>query len=83
MSPDLRRRIAFILGALLIYCFGSYILIPGLERGVWELFFRPQDSNILFGMFSRGGIHQLATLVPDRMPAQDRREPAPPGDQNP
>ena len=83
MSPDLRRRIAFTLGALLIYYFGSTvqvpgldsILVPGLDRGVRTHFFHPRDGNL--------GIHwPKISPLDQHAPGAVRRAPATPGGQN-
>jgi preprotein translocase subunit SecY len=48
MTSELARRIAFTLGALLIYRLGMYVPLPGIERAV------------LRDIFLEGGIHRVA-----------------------
>jgi preprotein translocase subunit SecY len=65
MMPELGRRIAFTLGALLIYRLGTYIPLPGISPEVWQQFFKSQAAGIL-GMLdtiSGGGIHRLAIFA--------------------
>src|SRR5262245_17319496 len=65
MMPELGRRIAFTLGALLIYRLGTYIPLPGISPEVWQQFFKSQAGGIL-GMLdtiSGGGIHRLAIFA--------------------
>ncbi len=40
MTFELARRIAFTLGALLVFRIGSYIPISGVNLGVWDQLFR-------------------------------------------
>jgi preprotein translocase subunit SecY len=50
MRLGLGRRIAFTLGALLIYCIGTYIPIPGIDPPAWEYFFR-DHPDLVFSAF--------------------------------
>jgi preprotein translocase subunit SecY len=47
---SLGRRVAFTLGALLIYCIGTYIPPPGIDPPAWEYFFR-DHPDLVFSMF--------------------------------
>jgi len=65
MTPELGRRIAFTLGALLIFRLGTYIPLPGISPEIWQQFLRSQAGSIL-GMFdtiSGGAIHRLAIFA--------------------
>jgi preprotein translocase subunit SecY len=70
MTPELARRIAFTLGALLVYRLGTYIPLPGIDPNVWEQVFRSQASGILgmFNMFAGGSIHRMAIFALNIMP---------------
>ena len=70
MMPELGRRIAFTLGALLIYRFGTYIPLPGIAPEVWQQIFRSQAGGILgtFDTISGGGIHRMAIFALGLMP---------------
>ena len=50
MRLGLGRRIAFTLGALLVYCIGTYIPLPGIAPAAWEYFFR-EHPDLVFSMF--------------------------------
>ena len=65
MTPELGRRIAFTLGALLVYRLGTFIPLPGISPEVWEQIFKSQAGGIL-GMFDTiagGAIHRLAIFA--------------------
>src|SRR5207253_10371938 len=69
-AEELKKRIWFTLGALLIYRFGTYIPLPGIDPQVWEQAFQCQSGGILgmFNMFSGGGIHRMAIFALNIMP---------------
>jgi len=65
MTPELGRRIAFTLAALLVYRLGTYIPLPGISPEVWQEIFKSQAGGVL-GMFdtiSGGAIHRLAIFA--------------------
>ena len=49
--PDLRKKILIVLGLLLVFRFGSYIPVPGINREVLEELMNTQ-ANGFFGMFN-------------------------------
>jgi len=64
MNSELARRIAFTLGALLIYRIGSHILLPGINPAVWDQFFHSASGGVL-GMVSAlsgGAVARLSIL---------------------
>ena len=65
-AEELKKRIWFTLGALLVYRFGTYIPLPGIDPSAWDQIFRSQAGGIL-GMFmpyiSASIIIQLMTTV--------------------
>jgi preprotein translocase subunit SecY len=65
MTLELGRRVAFTLGALLVFRLGTYIPVPGIDPVVWEQVFRTQAGGILgtFNMLAGGGIHRLAIFA--------------------
>ncbi len=69
-AEELKKRIWFTLGALLIYRLGTYIPLPGIDPGQWEQIFRTQAGGILgmFNMFAGGGIHRMAIFALNIMP---------------
>ncbi len=69
-AEELKARIWFTLGALLVYRLGTYIPLPGIDPTAWEQIFRSQAGGILgmFNMFSGGGIHRMAIFALNIMP---------------
>ena len=69
-AEELKKRIWFTLGALLVYRFGTYIPLPGIDPNAWDQIFRSQAGGILgmFNMFSGGGIHRMAIFALNIMP---------------
>jgi preprotein translocase subunit SecY len=62
MSSDLWRRIGLTIGALLVFRFGTYISVPGIDFAVWEQIFRQHSGGILgaFDSLSGGAIGRLS-----------------------
>src|SRR5215204_5967791 len=69
-AGELKKRIWFTLGALLVYRFGTYIPLPGIDPAAWDQIFKSQAGGILgmFNMFSGGGIHRMAIFALNIMP---------------
>jgi len=69
-AEELKKRIWFTLGALLVYRFGTYIPLPGIDPAAWDQIFNTQSGGILgmFNMFSGGGIHRMAIFALNIMP---------------
>src|SRR6267154_4557923 len=69
-ADELKKRIWFTLGALLVYRLGTYIPLPGIDPSIWEQVFRTQAGGILgmFNMFAGGGIHRMAIFALNIMP---------------
>src|SRR6201987_4447917 len=69
-AEELKKRIWFTLGALLVYRLGTYIPLPGIDPAAGEQGFRTQAGGILgmFNMFAGGGIHRLAIFALNIMP---------------
>ncbi|MCO5131163.1 MAG: preprotein translocase subunit SecY [Xanthobacteraceae bacterium] len=69
-ADELKKRIWFTLGALLVYRLGTYVPLPGIDPGVWSQIFRTQAGGILgmFNMFSGGGIDRMAIFALNIMP---------------
>ena len=59
---DLRKRILFTLGLLIVYRIGSHITIPGVDATVLAEYFR--NSNNMFGLYDSftGGAFAKATV---------------------
>ncbi len=69
-AEELKKRIWFTLGALIVYRLGTYIPLPGIDPAAWEQIFRTNAGGILgvFNMFAGGGIHRMAIFALNIMP---------------
>ncbi|MBS0316084.1 MAG: preprotein translocase subunit SecY [Proteobacteria bacterium] len=67
---DLRRRLIFLLLALLVYRVGSYIPVPGIDPNQLEQLFKGQQNGILslFNMFSGGALSRFSVFALGIMP---------------
>ena len=67
---ELRQRILFVLGALVVYRIGTYIPVPGIDPTSLARFFEEQSGTIidLFNMFSGGALERLSILALGIMP---------------
>lgn len=69
-ATDLKRRLLFVLGALLVYRLGTYIPIPGIDPSVWNEIFTQKGGGILdtFNMFSGGALSRMTIFALNIMP---------------
>ncbi len=67
---ELRQRIFFLIGALLVFRAGSFITVPGLDTNELERLFEQQSGTILsmFNMFSGGALSRLSVFALGIMP---------------
>jgi len=67
---DLKRRLWFLLGALIVYRIGTHIPVPGINAGVLEELFRSQQDGILglFNVFSGGALSRFSIFALGIMP---------------
>ncbi|MFU8897040.1 MAG: preprotein translocase subunit SecY [Gammaproteobacteria bacterium] len=67
---DLRKRLFFLLGALVVYRIGTFIPVPGIDPEALARFFQEQEGTILsvFNMFSGGALERLSILALGIMP---------------
>lgn len=67
---DLKRRLLFVLLAILVFRIGSYIPVPGLNPLRLQELFNAQQSNIigLFNMFSGGALMRFSIFALGIMP---------------
>jgi preprotein translocase subunit SecY len=65
MNSELGRRVAFTLGALLVFRIGTYIPLPGIDLDVWTQIFRGRGGGVLgaFDMASGGAVGRLAVFA--------------------
>ncbi len=67
---DLRQRLFFVLGALVVYRVGTYIPVPGMDPTKLAELFRDAQSSIvgLFNMFSGGALERFSLFALGIMP---------------
>jgi len=67
---DLRQRLLFLVGALIVYRIGTFIPVPGIDPVALEQFFQDQSGTILsmFNMFSGGALERLSIFALGIMP---------------
>jgi len=69
-AEELKKRILFTLGALLVYRLGTYIPLPGIDPEALRQSFQNAQQGILglFNMFSGGAVSRLAIFALNIMP---------------
>ena len=69
-ATDLRQRILFTLGALIIYRLGTYIPVPGINPDVLSDIFSRHAGGVLgmFDMFSGGSLGRMTIFALTIMP---------------
>ena len=67
---DLKRRLFFLLGALIVFRIGSFIPVPGIDQLQLAELFRSQRGGILdmFNMFSGGALSRFSIFALGIMP---------------
>ena len=67
---ELKQRILFVLGALIVYRVGTYIPVPGVDsNAIAELFSQTRGSIVdVFNMFSGGALSRLSIFALGVMP---------------
>ncbi len=67
---ELRQRIFFVLGAILVFRIGTFIPLPGIDPVVLEILAEQQKGTILdmFNMFSGGALERLSLFALGIMP---------------
>ncbi len=67
---DLRRRLVFLLLALVVYRIGAHIPVPGIDPAQLTALFQQQQGGILslFNMFSGGALSRFAVFALGIMP---------------
>lgn len=62
---DLRRRLVFLLLALVVYRIGAHIPVPGIDPEQLKQFFKGQEGGILslFNMFSGGALSRFTVFA--------------------
>jgi preprotein translocase subunit SecY len=67
---DLKKRLLFLLGALLVFRIGAHIPVPGIDPGKLAELFQSQQGGILgmFNMFSGGALSRFTIFALGIMP---------------
>jgi len=69
-ATELKKRIWFTLGALVIYRLGTYIPLPGIDPQILAEIFKSQSGGLLdiFDMFSGGALGRMTIFALTIMP---------------
>ena len=69
-ATELKKRLWFTLGALVVYRLGTYIPIPGIDAAILNDIFQQQAGGILgmFNMFSGGALERMTIFALNVMP---------------
>lgn len=67
---EVRGRLLFLLGAIIVFRIGSYIPVPGIDSAQLAALFDQQKGTILdmFNMFSGGALHRFSIMALGVMP---------------
>ena len=67
---DLKKRLLFLLGALVVYRIGAHIPVPGIDPNVLADLFKGQQGGIMgmFNMFSGGALSRFTIFALGIMP---------------
>lgn len=69
-ARELKQRMLFVMGALIVYRIGTYIPIPGIDPKILEQFFQQHAKGVLgvFNMFSGGALGRMTIFALAIMP---------------
>jgi preprotein translocase subunit SecY len=69
-AEELKKRIWFTLGALIVYRLGTYIPLPGIDPEALRQSFQNASGGVLglFNMFSGGAVERMAIFALNIMP---------------
>ena len=64
-TSELKQRIWFVIIGLLVFRFGSYVPVPGVNADVLREMFNSQSGNVMgmFNMFSGGALERASILA--------------------
>ncbi len=67
---ELKQRLLFVLGALVVFRIGTFIPVPGIDPNVLSTLFEQQQGSILgvFNMFSGGALGRMSIFALGIMP---------------
>lgn len=69
-ASDLKKRLLFVLGALIVYRIGTYIPLPGINSVALEQLMQQNSGGVLgmFNMFSGGALGRMTIFALNIMP---------------
>src|SRR5438552_2133807 len=69
-AEELKQRLWFTLGAIIIFRIGTYIPLPGIDPHTWQQIFQQKSGGVLdmFDMFSGGALHRMSIFALNIMP---------------
>jgi preprotein translocase subunit SecY len=69
-AEELKKRLWFVLGALIVYRIGTYIPIPGIDPQILQDIFSQHQGGVLgvFNMFSGGALSRMTIFALAVMP---------------
>jgi preprotein translocase subunit SecY len=67
---EMRRRLLFLIGGLIVFRIGTFIPVPGIDPAALARFFQDQAGTILdiFNMFSGGALERFSIFAMNVMP---------------
>jgi preprotein translocase subunit SecY len=69
-ATELRKRLLFTLGALIVYRIGIHIPLPGIDQAAYAKFFQSHSNTVLgmFNLFAGGALQRMAIFALNIMP---------------
>src|SRR5579864_5484525 len=69
-ATELKKRLWFVLGALIVYRIGTYIPVPGVDPHIMEEIYQRHMGGVLgvFNMFSGGALQRMTIFALAVMP---------------
>lgn len=69
-AEELKKRLLFTLGALIVYRFGTFVPLPGIDPEAFSQGFQSQQSGLLgtLNIFAGGAVERMAIFALNIMP---------------
>src|SRR5580704_10220624 len=69
-ATELKKRLLFVLAALIVYRIGTYIPVPGIDPHIMAEIYAKQQNGVLgmFNMLSGGALQRMSILALAVMP---------------
>ena len=62
-APDIRRRILYVLGLLVVFRLLAQVPLPGIDRAALEAYFQNNSAIGLLDLFAGGGLSSLSIVA--------------------